>query len=93
MAKARGFAPECVLFDGWYASLENLKQVRDFGWIWLTRLKGNRKVTPDDRNKRALDEVALGGSGTRFICRVMGWSESSGSTPQTASRNIGRPTT
>ena len=64
MAKARGFAPRCILFDGWYSSLENLKQVRDFGWIWLTRLKGNRKVTPVDRNKRALDEVALGGSGT-----------------------------
>ncbi len=64
MAKARGFAPRCVLFDGWYASLGNLKQVRDFGWIRLTRLKGNRLVTPDDRRKRALDEVAISSSGT-----------------------------
>jgi putative transposase len=64
MAKARGFAPRCILFDGWYASLENLKQVRDFGWIWLTRLKGNRQVTPTDGKKRALDEVGLGGAGT-----------------------------
>ena len=44
MAKGRGFRPKYVLFDGWYASLENLKQVRDYGWHWLTRLKGNRKV-------------------------------------------------
>src|SRR5512135_3256018 len=64
MARARGFAPAYVLFDGWYASLENLKQVRDFGWLWLTRLKGNRLVTPEDRRKRTLDEVAISGSGT-----------------------------
>ena len=49
MAKGRGFSPKYVLFDGWYASLENLKQVRDHGWQWLTRLKGNRQVTPEDR--------------------------------------------
>ena len=43
-ARDRGFRPECVLFDGWYSSLANLKQVRDFGWIFLTRLKSNRLV-------------------------------------------------
>ena len=64
MAKGRGFCPECVLFDGWYASLENLKQVRDLGWLWLTRLKGNRKVTPDDRVAGPLDEVAISADGT-----------------------------
>jgi putative transposase len=31
MARGRGFSPKYVLFDTWYASLENLKQVRDFG--------------------------------------------------------------
>ena len=64
MAKGRGFSPKYVLFDGWYASLENLKQVRDFGWHWLTRLKGNRMVTPDDRRTRPLDEVAISAAGT-----------------------------
>jgi hypothetical protein len=59
MARARGFAPRCVLFDGWYARLENLKQVRDYGWFWLTRLKGNRQVTPADGRTRTLDEVAI----------------------------------
>jgi hypothetical protein len=59
MARGRGFSPKYVLFDGWYASLENLKQVRDHGWRWLTRLKGNRQVTPEDRAPRTLDEVAF----------------------------------
>jgi DDE superfamily endonuclease len=64
MAKGRGFAPAYVLFDGWYASLENLKRVRDHGWRWLTRLTGNRLVTPEDRRKRTLDEVAISSAGT-----------------------------
>jgi putative transposase len=64
MAKARGFSPKCVLFDGWYASLENLKQIRGLGWPWLTRLKGNRLVTPEDRIKRTLDEVVVSAAGT-----------------------------
>ena len=63
MARGRGFSPRYVLFDGWYASLENLKQVRDHGWRWLTRLKGNRQVTPEDRVSRSLDEVAFGDEG------------------------------
>jgi len=63
MARGRGFHPEYVLFKGWYASLENLKQSRGHGWHWITRLKGNGKVTPEDRVSRALDEVAFGGQG------------------------------
>ncbi|MEN9847286.1 MAG: hypothetical protein RL368_26 [Pseudomonadota bacterium] len=41
---ARGFNPECVCFDGWYSSLENLKLIRKLKWHWLTRLKSNRLV-------------------------------------------------
>ena len=63
MARGRGFAPDYVLFDGWYASLENLKQIRDHEWHWVTRLKGNRQVTPEDRITRTLDEVAFGAGG------------------------------
>ena len=46
-AAARGFAPGCVLFDQWYASLENLKAIRAPGWVWLTQLKPNRLVNSD----------------------------------------------
>lgn len=46
-ARVRGLQPKAVLFDGWYASVENLKRVRDFGWTFVTRLKSNRKVRID----------------------------------------------
>jgi putative transposase len=72
MAKARGFAPKCVLFDGWYASLENLKQVRDHGWLFLTRLKGDRVVSPADRIARPLDAVAVSAAGTVLHLRGYG---------------------
>ena len=64
IAKARGFAPEYVLFDGWYASLENLKQVRGLGWLWLTRLKHNRKVNPDGRGAVPLSAAEVAAAGT-----------------------------
>jgi DDE superfamily endonuclease len=64
IAKGRGFAPRYVLFDGWYASLENLKQVRGLGWHWLTRLKHNRKVNPDGRGAIALSAAEVSASGT-----------------------------
>jgi hypothetical protein len=72
MAKGRGFSPRYVLFDGWYAGLDNLKQVRGFGWHWLTRLRGDRVVTPNDRLSRALDEVAVSASGTVLHLRGYG---------------------
>jgi len=64
MAKGRGFAPKYVLFDGWYASLENLKQVRDLGWLWLTRLKHNRRVNPEGRGAVPLSAASISAAGT-----------------------------
>jgi hypothetical protein len=64
IAKGRGFRPRYVLFDGWYARLENLKQVRDHGWSWLTRLKANRKVNPDGRGAIRLSAAEVSDSGT-----------------------------
>ncbi|MBI2184399.1 MAG: transposase [Thaumarchaeota archaeon] len=46
-ARERGFNPDYVLFDAWYSSLDNLKQVRELGWHFFTRLKENRLVSPD----------------------------------------------
>ncbi len=54
-AQQRGFTPECVLFDSWYASVDNLRLIRDCGWRWLTRLKANRRVSIDYQPKRALE--------------------------------------
>jgi DDE superfamily endonuclease len=71
-AKGRGFSPECVLFDGWYASVENLKRVRDLGWHWQTKLRGDRVVTPGDRISRPLDAVAVSAAGTVLHLRGYG---------------------
>ena len=63
-AHARGFRPRAVLFDGWYASVENLKRVRDFGWTFVTRFKGNRKVRIDHGEATALAGQAVAATGT-----------------------------
>jgi DDE superfamily endonuclease len=63
-ARDRGLIPRCVLFDGWYASVENLKRVRDFGWTFVTRLKANRKVRIDHGAARAVGEQPVAASGT-----------------------------
>jgi putative transposase len=64
IAKGRGFQPEYVSFDGWYASLENLKRVRDHGWKWLTRFKKNRQINPDGTGLRALALCEIASTGT-----------------------------
>jgi len=64
-ARARGFAPECAVFDDWYASLEHLKAIRGHGWRWLAQLKANRTVTPDGSGNRPLGEGVIAGAGTR----------------------------
>lgn len=63
-AKSRGFSPQCVVFDGWYSSLANLKLIREYGWIWLTRLKRNRHVNPDRSGNRPLQDVDIASTGT-----------------------------
>lgn len=65
VAKGRDFAPECVAFASWYASLANLKAVRGHGWRWLTQLKGNRLVNPDGAGNRPLADCAIGERGAR----------------------------
>lgn len=62
-AKARGFSPEQVIFDSWYASLENLKAVRSYEWPWLTRLKKNRLVNPDGSGNRAVEACKIAPEG------------------------------
>jgi hypothetical protein len=63
-AHTRGFQPRCVLFDGWYSSLDNLKLLRQFGWTWLTRLKSNRLVNRDRQGTRPLRDTDIAAAGT-----------------------------
>jgi putative transposase len=63
IARERGFAPTAVVFDSWCGSLDNLKLIRDFDWIWLTQLKANRHINPDRTGNRAMSEVDLPSGG------------------------------
>lgn len=72
-AKRRGFAPRSVGFDSWYASLENLKAIRGYGWHWLTRLKHNRLVNPDGEGNRPIDQVSLPPEGRVVHLKGYGW--------------------
>jgi putative transposase len=63
-ARARGFRPRAVLFDSWYARLENLKLLGTFGWKWLTQLQANRRVNPDRSGLIRVEQAALAARGT-----------------------------
>jgi putative transposase len=58
-AHARGLQPRAVLFDGWYASVENLKKVRELGWTFVTRFKENRMVRIDQAEAKALADQPI----------------------------------
>ena len=63
-AAARGFGPECVLFDTWYSGLANLKRCREHQWRWLTRFRSNRRVNPDRTGPRPVGECEIAATGT-----------------------------
>ncbi len=64
VANERGFHPEYVLFDGWYSSLVNLRKIAGLGWLWLTRLKHNRRVNPDRSGNRPIIACEISATGT-----------------------------
>jgi putative transposase len=72
-AKERGFTPRSVCFDGWYSSLANLKAVRGHGWHFLTRLKSNRQVNPDDTGNVAVADVDIPAGGRRVHLKGFGF--------------------
>ena len=94
-AYARGFRPRCVLFDGWYSSLDNLKLVRSCGWVWLTRLKSNRLVNRDREGTRALKDTPIAATGTQVwlpgygLVRVFGIATPDGGTTHWATNDLG----
>ena len=61
--RQRDFTPECVLFDSWYASVDNLRLIRDCDWRWLTQLKANRLVNPDRTGNRAVRDCDIAETG------------------------------
>jgi hypothetical protein len=71
-APARGFRPRCLLFDQWYASLDNLKHVRALGWTFLAPLKANRLVNRDGATNRPLARWPIAATGTVVPLRGFG---------------------
>jgi putative transposase len=72
-AEERGFIPKFVLFDTWYASVKNLKAVRQKQWRFLTRLKSNRLVNPDDTKNVPLETVEIPSSGIVVHLKAYGF--------------------
>jgi len=73
VAKDRNFLPRFVLFDSWYASIGNLKTIREYGWHWLTRLKKNRLVNPDNVKNIQLQEVEIPPNGSEVHLKAYGF--------------------
>jgi len=59
IAQHRGFKPQAVLFDSWYASLENLILLRKLGWNWITTLQKNRTVSTAPKTYRQVSELDI----------------------------------
>lgn len=72
-AKARGFEPNYVLFDSWYSSLDNLKLVNTYDWLWLSRLKSNRQVNPDGSGNVAVSTLEIGPAGKQLHLKGYGF--------------------
>lgn len=62
-AHKRGFNPECILSDSWFASLKNLRLIGSPERKRLTRLRCNRPVNPDGRKNIAVCPAAISESG------------------------------
>jgi hypothetical protein len=72
-AHVRGIEPDLVAFDSWYASLPNLKLIRDYNWHWLTQLKSNRQVSVDRSGNRAVSELIIPMNGLVVHLKGYGW--------------------
>lgn len=69
MAKQRGLNPEAVVADSWYSSLDNVKLIRDLGWIWVMGLRKNRIVN----RGVSLESLIIPDEGLKLHLRGYGW--------------------
>lgn len=59
-AKNRGFSPQYVLCDAWYASIGNMKLItRELGWSFIVNLKSNRQVSVVKNEYTAIADLEL----------------------------------
>jgi hypothetical protein len=69
MAEKRGVCPRAIVADTWYSSLDNLKYIRDLGWIWVMGLRKNRAVN----RKEKLENLEIPKEGLYIHLRGYGW--------------------
>lgn len=69
LAKQRGITPAAIVMDAWYSSLDNLKTIRNLGWVWVAGLKKNRKVNRDEM----LATLHIPDEGLKIHLRGYGW--------------------
>lgn len=55
--------------DAWYSGFDNLKHIRNLGWILVTNVRKNRKV---NRNV-SLETLEITDEGLKIHLRVYGW--------------------
>lgn len=72
-ARERGFEPKLVAFDSWYASLDNLKLLREFEWNWFCRLPKSRLVNPDGAGNRQIQAIRIPQHGRQVHLKGYGW--------------------
>jgi putative transposase len=80
-AKERRFAPDYVMGDSWYASLENLKHIVSLGWKFIFGIKENRLVNLEqgkympihalDWTKKRVHKVWLKGFGFVLVAQIV----------------------
>ena len=68
-AKIRQLSVEAIVMDAWYSSLNNLKHMRDLGWIWVAGLRKNRVVNRGEK----LGDIPIPDTGVRLHLRGYGW--------------------
>ncbi|MDQ1254697.1 MAG: putative transposase [Euryarchaeota archaeon] len=47
-AEEHVFRPEFVLFETWYSSMKNLKEIRKKGWHWLFTGGKKKRVSKEN---------------------------------------------
>ena len=72
-AEEQGFKPEYVKFDVWYARVKNLKVIRENQWQFLTRIKSNRLVNPDNTKNIPLETVEISQQCTEIYLKGYGF--------------------
>lgn len=62
MVTHKSLKARTILFDTWYASVDNLKLINTHGWTFFTTLKSNRRVSVSrEKGYQGLDELYFDG--------------------------------